>query len=264
MTKPSWQDFGTHDESAVPELWNGVVGAWAPCLGPTGLRLHDHSRRSNWGTLTNMDPPTDWVVSGGQYALDFDGTNDFVSLGSVPTLTAATVACWCILRQATPSNFNFTGPPFSQDSTNLASHYPWIDGIIYTEILRTGRVTITPSVIVNRAAWHLVTFTNNGDRYKMFQNDIAIHDSASTIIRTDPFVLGVSNRLSQQFWYNGIVAECAIWDRALSENEIQQLYQLGRGGMYQRRRRRAIYLPQAGFQTAWALRRSQIIGGGLR
>ena len=73
MTRPSWQDFGTHDESAHPQLWDGVVGAWCPSLGPTGLRLHDHSRRNNWGTLTNMDPPTDWVIDGGQYAVDFDG-----------------------------------------------------------------------------------------------------------------------------------------------------------------------------------------------
>ncbi|MGV2337667.1 MAG UNVERIFIED_CONTAM: hypothetical protein LVR18_27485 [Planctomycetaceae bacterium] len=36
MTKPSLSDYGTHDESAYPELWDGVVGAWAPCLGPTG------------------------------------------------------------------------------------------------------------------------------------------------------------------------------------------------------------------------------------
>ncbi len=39
MSRPSWQDFGTHDESAYPELWDGVVGAWCPSLGQTGLRL---------------------------------------------------------------------------------------------------------------------------------------------------------------------------------------------------------------------------------
>ena len=82
----SWQDYGTHDESAYPELWSGCVGAWAPCLGPTGTRLHDLSRYRNWGTLTNMDAATDWVVSGGRYALDFDGSNDYVSAGNMPNL----------------------------------------------------------------------------------------------------------------------------------------------------------------------------------
>ena len=96
MTKPSWQDFATHDESAFPELWDGVVGAWAPCLGPTGLRLHDHSRRSNWGTLTNMDNATDWVVNDGQYALDiFD--DQYVDAGTLQGESLGgpfSMSCW--------------------------------------------------------------------------------------------------------------------------------------------------------------------------
>ena len=66
MTRPSLSDYGTYDESTVPRLWDGVIGAWCPSLGPTGSRFHDFSRYGNWGTLTNMDPPTDWVVDGGQ------------------------------------------------------------------------------------------------------------------------------------------------------------------------------------------------------
>ena len=71
MTRPTWENFATHDESIVPELWDGVIGAWAPCLGPTGSRLHDMSRRGNWGTLTNMTSTSAWGVYQGQYALDF-------------------------------------------------------------------------------------------------------------------------------------------------------------------------------------------------
>jgi hypothetical protein len=56
-----------------PELWRGCVGAWAPCLGPTGLTLRDWSGRSNHGTLTNgpIFRPT-----GGIQSLAFDGSDD--------------------------------------------------------------------------------------------------------------------------------------------------------------------------------------------
>ena len=95
MTRPSLSDYGTYDESTVPRLWDGVVGAWCPSLGPTGGRLHDFSRYGNWGTLTNMDPPTDWVVDGGQYALDFDAVNDYVVAGSLPDFPAdCTYSAW--------------------------------------------------------------------------------------------------------------------------------------------------------------------------
>jgi hypothetical protein len=65
-----------------PELWRGCVGAWASCLGPTGLTLRDWSPLKKHATLTNMDAASDWLVSGGKHSLDFDGTNDFATFAA--------------------------------------------------------------------------------------------------------------------------------------------------------------------------------------
>ena len=95
--------FGEHAkcqaEAEYPELWQGLVGAWSPCLSPPGgTILRDLSGRGNHGTLTNMDPATDWVLSGGRSALDFDGSNDYVSLPingmSVASGRVFTVSAW--------------------------------------------------------------------------------------------------------------------------------------------------------------------------
>lgn len=64
-------------EPLYPQLWRGCVGAWAPCLGPTGRTLRDWSGFGRHGDLTNMEPGTDWVVNGGRYNLDHDGSNDY-------------------------------------------------------------------------------------------------------------------------------------------------------------------------------------------
>ena len=96
-----------------PELWRGCVFAAAPCLGPSGLTLQDWSRFSRHGTLTNMDPGTDWVTSSGKYALDFDGTNDFIDVGSRSLLSATgdwTISGW-IFHRDTPFD---TDAMFSQ------------------------------------------------------------------------------------------------------------------------------------------------------
>ncbi len=67
-------------ESAYPNLWRGLVGWWLPSVNPRGgNRLFDLSPFRNHGTLTNMTSE-DWVVSGGAGALDFDGSNDYVSI----------------------------------------------------------------------------------------------------------------------------------------------------------------------------------------
>ena len=93
-----------------PELWRGCVGAWAPCLGPTGLTLRDWSGYGNHGTLTNMDAGSDWVANGGKYALDFDGTDDYISIAK-PNWTggAKTIFAWIRLATLGRNNWIFDG-----------------------------------------------------------------------------------------------------------------------------------------------------------
>ncbi len=81
-----------------PELWRGCVGAWASCLGPTGLTLRDWSGLANHGTLTNMSASSDWVVRSGRYALDFDGSNDYVPTSRVPVTGTGqiTISIWVL------------------------------------------------------------------------------------------------------------------------------------------------------------------------
>jgi hypothetical protein len=66
-----------------PGLWRGCVGAWAPCLGPTGLTLRDWSGFGNHGVLTNGPA---WVPSQGRYAISFDGTDDYINFGTRPNV----------------------------------------------------------------------------------------------------------------------------------------------------------------------------------
>ena len=74
-----------------PELWRGCVGAWSPSLGPTGLTLRDWSKYGNHGTLTNGPV---FAPSVGRYAILFDGSNDYVSLGSPITAYPFSVSAW--------------------------------------------------------------------------------------------------------------------------------------------------------------------------
>jgi hypothetical protein len=256
MTKPSWQDFGTHDESAYPELWDGVAFAAAPCLGPTGLRLHDHSRRVNWGTLTNLVPSTDYVVQSGQYALRFDGANKSVQFSSLPLVTFArsfSMSCW--VRNITTPNSD--GSPFSYRLSPMI----WIDGgtvkAFWNGVKASGSTTVT-----SRSAWSMLSIAWTGSRAEVYV-DGRLDGSGATTSAPVPDVLPFAIGLYAESPLRNVagdVDDAVIWSRSLSPNEWRQLYQLGRGGMYQRRRRRAIYLPQAGFQAAWARGSNVMLG----
>lgn len=73
---------------ATPQRGLGFSATWRDLCG------------NNHGTLTNMDPATDWVASshpGGFGSLDFDGSNDYVlnsSMFSAPSPTSCTLMAW--------------------------------------------------------------------------------------------------------------------------------------------------------------------------
>lgn len=84
MAEPSYkQGFAHNAAEAKPEhsnRWKSPVALWEVSLGITGDTLLDQSAFKNHGTLTNMAPATDWVISGNPrlsgYALDFDNSDD--------------------------------------------------------------------------------------------------------------------------------------------------------------------------------------------
>ena len=269
MTRPSWQDFATHDESAYPELWDGVVGAWCPSLGPTGTRLHDHSRWNNWGTITNMDPPTDWLVSDGQYALDFDGVNDHAALGTVDRLNPSeyTAAMWIKAAATTAGQKSIlaqidvtgnTGRAIRRNANQI--EYAVANGGNYA--LYKAATTITTD-------WTHVAVTVSGVGTPRIwingvESTVSLTASSGTVTlpAAQPCMIGIDGQFGTTttlYNFAGLIDDVTVYNRRLASNEIRRLYLLGRGGMYERRRRT---LRRVAIEQATGARRRRIICGG--
>lgn len=83
LAQPSYkQSFArSAGESAYPKWWQGLQFAPIPALGPTGATLFDVGGKHIHGTLTEMDPATDWIVGRPGWGLDLDGSNDWIDFG---------------------------------------------------------------------------------------------------------------------------------------------------------------------------------------
>ena len=230
--------FATHENSAYPSLWRGCVGAWCPSLGPSGSRLHDYSRRNSWGTLTNMDPATDWIVSGGAYALDFDGTNDNVTTLSTfaPGAGPMTVAYWHDGRNTAQFNMHVTQRPAS---FNSAVHSTWGIGqgnylIAPANTLRIGALYYTPSgyrIFLSDSnyadKWRHYAFTVDGASLVVYVDGESIAGTVTpsggwpNIPDTSAIAIGASQ--------DGTLASLAymddvrIYNRVLSRGELRLL-----------------------------------------
>lgn len=232
---------GVNNEPAYPELTKGLVGGWCPSLGVTGGLLRDNSGQGNHGTLTNMDPGTDWVVSGGRYALDFDGSNDYTVTSRLlkDCPNNYTVCLWANIR-ALPTSGNLQSILSSYDV--VGSNHTGLDFRLYNN---SGTQSIgfimgdnNGGPAGNDQAYTLPTNTwisliarRLGSSLNCFLNGVSIttHSAPEGIANTKSFYIGTFGPYTPfggaflERYFNGVLDDIRIYDRALSDNEIRLL-----------------------------------------
>lgn len=261
----SYQHYATHDESDFPHLWRGVVGAWAPCLGPSGTRLHDHSGRANWGTLTDRTPVDAWVVQSGQYALDFagGGTDRVEGISPISLATFSQPFTWSAWIRVRAYRGSSAIPPYTNTYFPIASI-----GTANFQMASLGLINKQVNLLAssNGSSWtigdppsgngigttqidagvwvHVAASRSAGGVYTAWLN--GKNDGTRTLasnlqFNNNTLRIGSHYALNTIFDADGFVDDLTIWDRELQFGDMQELYQIGRGGMYTPRRRRRAY-----------------------
>jgi hypothetical protein len=253
---------------------NDLVGWWCPSIDATGGILLNRSGRNNHGTLTNMDPASDWVVSGGKLALDFDGANDYIIGNQVFAGAFVSVSIWAFFR-SNPANYPMLFQLRNSASGNAVNSYQFLhrpngDGygggsgsrLVWVANGATG-VAVFPSVGLVSNEWAHYGLTYNGETLRIYKNGIEVASAAQTAVPSGINQFNLGNNLANtgDGYFDGQLDDVRIYNRALTAGEVRQLWQTGRGNMPLRRRRR--YAQQAGFKPYWARRQSQLIGGGV-
>jgi hypothetical protein len=240
---------------------NDLVGWWCPSIDATGGILLDRSGRNNHGTLTNMDPASDWVASG-KGALDFDGVDDFVNTGNWSnSLTRISVSAWVRPTSGTRQDFVSKWGSINYQYVLLqgvtASRFQFYISTTSSNAIGSGDST----TVISAGVWYHVVGTYDGSTVRLFINGLlenSTSHSGNLSASTQNNLIGKSG----DALFAGQLDDIRIYNRALTAGEVSQLWQIGRGNMPLRRRRR--YTQQAaGFKAYWARRQSQLIGGGV-
>ena len=219
-------------------LHYGRVGSWCPSeQGAGGDVLRDLSGRGNNGALTNMDPATDWPVSGDGVALDFDGVNDYVETAPISATGNNRTFCAWVYSNGNTSfhgivvqskditsglSKNYTGLQFKFGDANKA-HIVVGDG---TSFDNSGVTSIPIGEWV-----HLAGVITGSSDMRLYKNGSLVVNTALAI---NPFATpekAYCARLAT-LYMNGQLDDMAIYNRALSPAEIQ-LLALRRGIAYE-------------------------------
>ena len=210
-----------------PSLWRGCVGAWAPCLGPSGLVLRDWSGAANHGTLTNMEADSDWVTASGRWGLDFDGVNDRIGVARQPSYPMSISVCF-----SAGSNSRQYHTLYSNDQEITSPRTLMVlyrdSGSTYFLSYYSGTYYHSSGFTLNvgEMCAYTITLTSSG-AVVMYRNGIKIGSNAAGIAGTvtASAAWGNSSGLdSLGFGALGKMSFASIHNRVLSANEVQQMY----------------------------------------
>jgi hypothetical protein len=198
---------------------NGIAGWW-----PFNGNANDESGNGNNGTVNGATLTTDRLGNVNK-AYSFDGVNNkievpnstILNFGVNPTfsinfwINKNTATAGGIISKAIPLNgFSWVGFNFVFDDFQIG--YPCLSNIINT----------------GTNSWNCLTFTIQNGLIKGFLNGVLINQFtcnqivSNSISNTNNLYFGVDRDGNN--YYNGLIDDIGIWNRALTQQEITDLY----------------------------------------
>lgn len=213
------------------------------CYPGSGTTVFDLSGNNNNGTLTNG---ASVVNTRGGRALDFDGSNDYVDAGDCCDFTSGfmTISAWVKRNETTTADraivtkFGRSGGVASEDGygfrfyANNLEYFAVLNAATHTFSTTTANFNTTDLMHVA-----VTVETNNGASARLYRNGIV--QTASWTLLTGNVTLennAYSLRLGNYRYagvdyghFAGLIDDVRIYNRALTESEIRQLFESKRG-----------------------------------
>ena len=212
---------GSGQEGPSP---SGLIGYW-PLDEGSGTSTADVSGYGNSGTLTGG--PT-WNSSGKvNSALDFNGSDEYITIGDINPITSVTITAWIYPTGTSPADRIIV----SKDNTEYGFRIVEITGTLQgigggNAIVETG-VDLTSAA--NRNKWHFVAYTLDtvADTHVLYRNGAQVNSGSNTgTIANAATALNIGRH--PQFggfgYFLGRVDDVRVYNRALSSSEVSALY----------------------------------------
>ena len=220
-------------ESANPNLWKGLVGAWMPSFGVTGKYLYDLSQRDiegryalGNGNVWNFDPAISWVVSNSKQGINLNGANQ-----NIRNVVEMKREAFTIEVEFEWDDFNTNNVQFLTAGTleRLEIHLGGIgtNGVRFIPYRPYGYGMLDVQNAVTSGINHFVFTANHGETSKFYKNGAL--NSESSAVGSSNSILGqrffyIGSRLNGQYHLDGKIFNVKIWNRVLKPSEIKQLY----------------------------------------
>ncbi|MFX1320378.1 MAG: LamG-like jellyroll fold domain-containing protein [Promethearchaeota archaeon] len=207
----------------------------------TGTTAFDLTFYENNGTLTNMESG-DWKTGKiGDYALEFDGVNEFVDCGNEYYLDFERNNTFTLSVWIKTSSTGRTIISKMNTSDDYRGYDLYIDnsGVIRVHLINTldsNEIIVDGATSINDNQWHFITLTYNGSStasgVKLYidgslDNLTIVKDTLNKTIHTDVnFLIGAR---TEGNYFSGQIDDVRVYSFALTQDNITWLYNSGNG-----------------------------------
>jgi len=169
-------------------------------------------------------------------ALDFDGVNDYVDCGNNGSLNLSevTISVW-IKTGSTDTAFSTILTKGIAYDENFGMHIRETTGLIGFEFSSEGTYTLAETIIDSSTnildlSWHNAVGSFNGSVLKLYIDGSLQTTGLITVKKPDANIsqiltVGVRNEAVPTYYFDGTIDDVRIYDRALTAEEVEQLYQ---------------------------------------
>lgn len=187
------------------------------------------------GTLTNG---ATWAPGIYGSAVDLDGSNDYVALGTMDVSGAASsIFLWLRADALTGNDIRFLAKANGSGEANHWWMLSTVDGILARARLKTGGTTNTvagnfasPKQLTTEK-WQHIGFTYDGTNFKVYLDGVEVGNLPKTgALSTDNTVAAAIGRNGSDTaggYFNGKIDDVRIYNRALTATEVEDLYDHG-------------------------------------
>ena len=209
----------------------GLIGWW-PLHENSGDKAYDLSGNGNHGSL-NGGVTQGVAGKGGLTAYSFDGSDDYVSMGDFfDAPSSLTLSTWVKFDSTPNSRSTVITKGGSGDDSYSLTWNPDDGGINFYVDDSNGNSSDATFKSPQTGVWYHILGAYDGETARIFVNGelkgSSSNASGSLVSNTNPVTIARRGNNSQ--WHlDGNVADVRIYNRALTSQEIQTLYEWGNG-----------------------------------
>jgi len=206
-------------------------------LGDNSTYVVDMSQHKNNGTIQNGERDEINLTGAAKYGvggLNLDGTNDYVSFGTVGISgdMSRTISGWVknndVTQTAWTNIFGFAGDGSVTEESYFDIEIQGTSGL-GTACSGAGGYALHiygAEWCINNdkdELWHHIAATYNGATLKAYYDGVEVINTAhTTVVLADNFRIGKRSEGSEYF--DGLVDEVRVWNKSLSSDEVYQQY----------------------------------------